>query len=80
MPGPEHIPPVVVYLATDEARNINGQVFHVEKGRVGIYSDPTEVKQIFNTGEIWDVGELAARFPTSLLLGYVNPAPPEPAR
>lgn len=80
MPGPEHIPPIVVYLATDEACNINGQVFHVEKGRVGIYSDPTEVKQIFNTGEIWNVEELAACLPASLLLGYVNPAPPVPAK
>lgn len=80
MPGPEHIPPIVVYLASDEASNINGQVFHIEKSRVGIYSDPTEVKQVFNNGEIWDVGELAARLPTSLLLGYINPAPPEPTK
>ena len=77
MPGTEHIPPIVVYLATEEAGNINGQVFHIEKGRVGIYSEPAEVRMIFNRGEIWDVGELVALVPTSLLVGYTNPAPPQ---
>jgi len=78
MPGPEHIPPIVAYLATDEAYNINGQVFHIEKGRVGIYSEPAEVRMIFNRGEIWDVEELIALMPLSLLHGYVNPVPPQP--
>lgn len=80
MPGPEHIPPIVVYLATEEAGNINGQVFHIEKGRVGIYSEPTEVRMTFNGGEIWDVGELITLVPASLLIGYANPAPPEPVK
>ena len=80
MPGPEHIPPIVVYLATEEAGNINGQVFHIEKGRVGIYSEPTEVRMTFNGGEIWDVGDLITLVPISLLIGYANPAPPEPVK
>lgn len=80
MPGPEHIPPIVVYLATEEAGNINGQIFHVEKGRVGIYSEPTEVRMIFNSGEVWDLDELIRLVPTSLLVGYTNPAPPEQAK
>ena len=78
--GPEHVPPIVVYLATEEAGNINGQVFHIEKGRVGIYSEPTEVRMIFNEGEIWDVEALLAHVPACLLTGYVNPAPPQPAK
>jgi len=44
MPGPEHTPSIVVYLVTEEAANINGQIFHIEKSRVGIYSEPAEVK------------------------------------
>ena len=47
MPGPEHIPPIIVYLATDKAWDINGQVFHAEGGRVGLYSEPIEVKSVF---------------------------------
>jgi NAD(P)-dependent dehydrogenase (short-subunit alcohol dehydrogenase family) len=77
LPGPEHIPPFLVYLATDEAWNINGQVFHLEKGRVGIYSEPVEVKSVFNSGEIWDVEQLIDFVPKTLLAGYTNPAPPE---
>ena len=77
MPGPEHVPPLIVYLATDEAKDINGQTFHIERGRVGIYSEPVEVKQLFNDGEIWSVDELADLVPRTLLLGYTNPAPEE---
>jgi len=77
MPGPEYSAPFIVYLATEEAGNINGQVFHVEKGRIGIYSEPTEVRQIFNTGEIWNVEQLVDLVPKTLLVGYTNPAPPE---
>jgi len=80
MPGPEYIPPIVIYLATGEASNINGQVFHVEKGRIGIYSEPTEVRAIYNSGEIWDVEQLIDLVPNTLLVGYTNPAPPEPPK
>ena len=79
MPGPEYIPPIVVYLATDKAANINGQVLHIEKGRVGIYSDPIEVRAIYKTeaGGMWTVADLEADVPKTLLIGYVNPAPPQ---
>ena len=80
MPGPEHVSPIVVYLATDEAKDINGQTFHVERGRVGIYSEPVEVKQLFNEGEVWSVDELVDLIPRTLLLGYTNPAPEEPPK
>ena len=76
-PGPEHIPPIAVYLATEEGGSINGQVFHIEKGRLGIYSQETEVRQIFNTGEVWELGRLVQDIPRTLLQGYINPAPPE---
>ena len=77
MPGPEHVPPLVVYLATEKAGNINGQVFHVEKGRIGIYSEPSEVRAIYNNGEIWSLEDLIDHIPKTLLAGYINPAPPE---
>jgi NAD(P)-dependent dehydrogenase (short-subunit alcohol dehydrogenase family) len=77
MPGPEHIPPIIVYLATEEAGNINGQVFHCEQGRIGLYSEPIEAKTIFNEGQVWSLDELADLVPKTLLVGYTNPAPPE---
>lgn len=79
MPGPEYIPPMVAYLASDAAANINGQVFHIERGRVGIYSEPVEVKAIYKNVEegMFRLGELEEWVPKTLLTGYTNPAPPE---
>lgn len=77
MPGPEHVPPFLIYLCTEEGANINGQVFHLEKGRIGMYSEPIESKAIYNDGSIWDVEHLVDLVPKTLLSGYVNPAPPE---
>jgi NAD(P)-dependent dehydrogenase (short-subunit alcohol dehydrogenase family) len=79
MPGPEYVPPMVVYLASDAAANINGQVFHIERGRAAIYSEPVEIKAIYKSeaGGMWTVDELESFVPKTLLTGYVNPAPPE---
>jgi NAD(P)-dependent dehydrogenase (short-subunit alcohol dehydrogenase family) len=81
MPGPEHVPPLIVYLASDKAANINGRVFHIERGRVAIYSEPIEEKVIYKTeaGDMWTVEELEQAIPNTLLVAYVNPAPPQEA-
>ena len=80
MPGPEYIPPMAIYLATDAAANINGQVLHVERGRVAIYSEPVEIRAIYKAeaGGAWSVDELEEYVPKTILTGYVNPAPPVP--
>jgi NAD(P)-dependent dehydrogenase (short-subunit alcohol dehydrogenase family) len=80
MPGPEHIPPIVVYLVTDHAANINGQVFHAEAGRVGIYCEPIESRAIYKTKGVFTTDELINAVPKTLLTGYINPAPPQPDR
>ena len=77
MPGPEFVPPIVIYLCTDEAADINGCLFNIMKGRIGIYADPQEVRQMFNDGEIWNVDKLIELIPKTLLVDYINPAPPE---
>ena len=39
-PGPvEHVPPIVVWLCTDEAADISGKVFHSGGGRVSVWSE-----------------------------------------
>ena len=67
-PGPEHIPAVVLYLATDEATNINGQVIGASRGRVALYSWPTEIKGLYKDG-VWTLDELVQRIPTTLAQG-----------
>jgi NAD(P)-dependent dehydrogenase (short-subunit alcohol dehydrogenase family) len=75
--SPDHIAPIVVYLCTDEASNVNGQIFHAEKGTIGIFSEPAEAKKIFNNGEVWQLEQLIDLVPKTLLIGYNNPAPPQ---
>lgn len=80
MPGPEFVAPAAVYLATDAAANINGQVIGCGGGRVSIYSEPADAKAIYKDYRAhgrWTVDELIDLVPTSLLVGYINPAPPE---
>jgi NAD(P)-dependent dehydrogenase (short-subunit alcohol dehydrogenase family) len=75
LPGPEFIPPMIAYLASDSAWNINGQIFHVVGGQVHLLNHPTALKTIFKPGK-WTLDELEARVPKDLMAGVRNPAPP----
>jgi 3-oxoacyl-[acyl-carrier protein] reductase len=78
--GPEHNAPIFVYLATDEAANINGQVFHIAKGRVSIFPEPRETRAIFSGGGVWTMEQLVELVPKTLLVGYTNLAPAAPPK
>ena len=76
---PEAIAPMAVWLASDEASDVNGQVFYVSGGLVGLMSHPSAGRTITKPGdERWTVEELAAVFPTSLGMDLPNPAPARP--
>jgi 3-oxoacyl-[acyl-carrier protein] reductase len=75
--APEHIAPLVVYLASDAAANINGRTFFVGGGEVGLYSEPTILSSIFKDG-VWTPKELSEIMPKSVTKGF-PPAPPPPA-
>jgi 3-oxoacyl-[acyl-carrier protein] reductase len=70
-PHPEHIPPMILYLSTEHAANINGHVFGTFGGRVALYSNPSEIKGIYKEG-VWTVDELVQRIPSSLAQGLVK--------
>jgi 3-oxoacyl-[acyl-carrier protein] reductase len=72
----EDIAPIVVYLASDHAANINGQLLAATGGRISIYALPTPSKSIYKKGR-WTFEELASVIPSTLSAGLVNPAPPE---
>ena len=72
----EDIAPIVIYLASDHAANINGQVLAATGGRISIYALPTPLKSIYKKGR-WTFEELASVIPSTLSGGLVNPAPPE---
>ncbi|MBM4451002.1 MAG: SDR family NAD(P)-dependent oxidoreductase [Chloroflexi bacterium] len=74
---PDMIAPLVVYLATDEAANVNGYTFFVGGGVIGIYSEPQVTAQIEKPG-VWTLDELLDIMPKKITAGLVNPAPPKP--
>lgn len=76
---PEDIAPLVVWLASDDAANVNGRTFFVQTGRVALYSEPVEEKAIVKVGG-WTIDELFSFMPTTLAAGLVNPAAPQPAK
>ena len=72
---PEHIAPMVVYLCTDHAWNINGQIFHVGGGTISLAAAEMPVHSITKRGK-WTLEELAQIVPTELVYDIANPAPP----
>lgn len=75
-PPPEHNAPLVVFIASDAASNINSVLFLVRGGKIQLYSDPTPVKTIWKE-TAWTPEELIKIIPTTLAAGLVNPAPPK---
>jgi hypothetical protein len=76
---PEAISPLVVFLCTDEAANINGCTFVVAGGEIHLMNDPIIVKTIYKVGR-WTIDELCARVPATLAAGLANPSPPQPPK
>ena len=73
MRDPEMIAPMVGYLASDDAWNINGYVFAVAGGSVSVLHHPTAMRTLWKPA-MWTVDELAAMVPTQLLAGVPNTA------
>ena len=67
MPGPETVHPLIIYLCTEEAVGINGQIFGIYGNRIGIYSQPKEVRSIVKDSQaLWTVDELKESVPSLL--------------
>ena len=70
--APEFVSPTVVYLASEQAEDINGVVFRVGSGKVGRYSHPPEMNSIhrdWRTEGPWPMDELVEILPNTLLAG-----------
>ncbi len=75
--APEMVAPMVCFLATDYAWNINGQNFGVSGGQVSLLNHPLAIRTIYKAG-MWTLDELDQMVPRSLMQGIPNPAPPAP--
>jgi len=70
---PDYIAPIVAYLATDEAKGINGRLFYASGGDICIYTTPMDVGGQTNmfirkVGK-WNIDELTAIIPSVLGIG-----------
>ncbi|MCC7487526.1 MAG: SDR family oxidoreductase [Burkholderiales bacterium] len=75
--GPEYIAPLVAYLCLDEADYVNGQVFHIERGRIHTYYFGEEMKSLHKGGDgMFTIDDLIETIPGSLMNGIVPVAPP----
>jgi NAD(P)-dependent dehydrogenase (short-subunit alcohol dehydrogenase family) len=70
---PDNVAPLVVYLASDAAKHVNGQVFHARGYRYTILYQPTAQAAI-QADRRWDPEELVDIFPRTL--GTDLSAPP----
>ena len=76
---PEDVAPMVAWLASDEAKDVNGHVFHCQGGQISLMNNPSEERTLRKNGR-WSVEEIDAMFSGTLGMDMVNPGPPLPPR
>jgi 3-oxoacyl-[acyl-carrier protein] reductase len=68
---PEHVAPLVVWLCTDAASNVNGRTFVVGGDMIGLYPEPAPERVIVREGG-WDLDALDRVATTQLTSGLRN--------
>ena len=76
---PDDVAPMVVYLASEQARNVNGQFFLCFGNQVSLVSQPRPVRTLYKPDGEWTLDELDRLVPGTIADGLVNPAPPKEA-
>lgn len=61
MGEPEDVAPMVAFLLGDAARHVTGQVFTANGGRLAVWNQPAEVRELTKDGR-WTPEEIAVRF------------------
>jgi len=59
---PEDVAPLVVWLASEEAGNVNGRTFHVQTGRISLYTEPVEERSVTKSGS-WTTDDVFKLLP-----------------
>jgi len=72
----DDVAPFAVYLATDAAKNINGQTFLVMGGTISLLNYPAPIRTMIKRSR-WTPEEIALLFPSTFGMDLVNPAPPK---
>jgi 3-oxoacyl-[acyl-carrier protein] reductase len=72
-PVPEAIAPFLLYLCTDDAKDVTGTIFTLAGNTISMHQFPVITHSMFKEGgELWTVDELKQSAPRALLRGYQN--------
>jgi len=66
-PSPDDVAPLINYLASEEAANINGRVFNVGGPIISLYAEPEVSNTLVKYGGSWTLDELRQQIPFALL-------------
>ncbi len=69
--GPDRVAPLVVWLCTDAAANVNGRTFFVGNDDVALFSEPEAIRTLTRPGG-WDLDSLDALAPERLTFDLTN--------
>ena len=70
---PRSVAPLAVYLASEAAGDVNGQLFGVRAGEVYLYTHPGIDRQILSYGRRFTMDELDEQAPRALAFGASSP-------
>ena len=65
MGDPEDVAPMVVYLLSDQAKHVTGQVYTVVGSKIAVWNQPTEVRAMWADGR-WTPGQIAERLDSTV--------------
>ena len=65
MGDPEDVAPLAVYLLSDKARHITGQVYTAVGNKIAVWNQPVEVRAMYTDGR-WTPEEIEARLPSTV--------------
>ena len=80
MLAPEYISPILIFLCSDEAANVNARVFNVGGGKFGLYNEPEVVAAVERPGQVWDTEELIKEMVAKVTGKLVNVSPVQPPK
>jgi NAD(P)-dependent dehydrogenase (short-subunit alcohol dehydrogenase family) len=70
--GPQHVAPIVAWLASEAGAGITSEIFHTGRGGVGIMQQPRVIKQFRKADGVWSLDELDQAVPQLLAARKAN--------